>query len=52
MLFEDENGRLWVSHGVNSEDLSTVVLPQEPWDTFRTNCKIINGEYILKERND
>ena len=48
ILYEDENGRQHVSHGVDSETLEIVVLPQEPWDIFRVNCILTKNGYVLK----
>jgi hypothetical protein len=46
MLIE-ENGEMFVSHGIDSETLENVVLPQEPFESFKLNCKITPEGWVL-----
>lgn len=47
ITFEDEeSGKTCVSHGVDTNTLENVVLPQEPLHWFDTIC--LNGELYLK----
>ena len=44
-----EDGKIYVSHGIDSETLENVALPQEPWESFKKiNCIPTPNGYILK----
>ena len=49
VMLEEEDGVLWVSHGINSETLENVVLPQEKWSYFKVYCKSTPNGYVLKD---
>jgi hypothetical protein len=45
----EEKGTVTVSHGIDTNTGSTVILPQEPWDYFRRlHCELYDGEWYLK----
>ena len=47
---DEENGEIRVDYGVNSETLENIVLPNELWQLFKSNCVFDNTiqEWILK----
>jgi hypothetical protein len=52
VMLEKEGDEMYVSHGLDSETLEEVVLPQEPWNEFRIECKPTPDGYVLREAND
>ena len=38
-----ENGISYVDYGVDSETLENIVLPNELWNNFRDDCKLVPG---------
>ncbi len=49
MTEEGEDGKVYVSHGVDSETFENIVLPQEEFSVFRLNCVWKDGGYVLKD---
>jgi hypothetical protein len=47
---DEKDGKTYVSHGIDSETLESVILPQEPWESFkRAECKPTPEGYVLKD---
>jgi hypothetical protein len=47
VVLVEEDGKTFVSHGIDSDTLESVVLPQEPFESFRSNCKITPEGWVL-----
>jgi hypothetical protein len=51
-LYKEEDGKIYVSHGVDLRTGKTVILPNEPWSNFRYNCLDLNGSWYLKPNKE